>query len=560
MVVCSPAEIRRHRPGGGLAVALSLLAFSGCGATDEALGATDEPGAALDADFAASGDYGRVHGETAGADGSAGGSGGNDQDVGPDFPDQGLTGGAGGAGGAGGGWSLPDFGVLPPEPPTRDEACAWMAGYAVDGAVLDRDGDCFPNDCTGLHESCTRYADCDDQRPDVNPGIAERCNGRDDDCDGLDDEDFAIGGPCQTTCGDGKWECAHADPTQVACSTAAGQSQAPPPDQVREVCNDLDDDCDGVVDDDCRFELPVAAQRSRPVACAGRLFVVQDDALVEVDRDGIVETLAPAGDELPVAPVCGAAGIAWLSLPMNGGLCETPENEPERCYGRILARRLGDGPGTAPIEVATPGAHGRPAVSETDVLWHSVLGQTLGIYTRPLAPGGVSRRVADGQSDPALAGPAAGASPYVATRRWVSGQAQVYLQRLDDPHAGLAIINPVAPPGPPIYSGAWLVWDIPGALWGVPMSGEDFSEPGDGLQLIEHADTDARPLVEGRHLVWLDRTTTPPSVRLVDLETGLSRVVVRADVRPGDLALSDGVLFTVRQEAPDAGLYRTELP
>jgi len=549
MIACKPAEVRRHRPAKALVIALSLTILPSCGAADEALFASNEAGADPDAGAAAP-EGGKA------SDGAAGGNGPqSDAAFGPTGGDP---------SGGGGGQSEPADAAPPPPPdhvpPTRDEACAWLEGSSADASVLDRDGDCFPNDCSGLDEDCERYVDCDDQRPDVNPGTAELCNGRDDDCDGIDDDGFVIGGPCQTTCGDGKWECARADSTQTACSTAAGQSQAPPPDQVPEVCNDVDDDCDGVVDDDCRFDLPVAAQRSRPVACAGRLFLVQDDALVEVDRVSVLDTLAPAGDELPVAPACGAAGIAWLSLPMNGGLCETPEDGPERCYGRILARRLSDDPGAAPIEIATPGAYGRPAVSETEVLWHSIVGTMLRVHARGLEPGAISRPVADNQSDPALSGPAAGASPYVATRRWVSGQAQVYLQTLDNPQAGLLIVNPIAPPGPPVYSGEWLVWDIPGALWGVPMSGETFSEPGGGLQLVEHAETDVQPLVEGRHLVWLDRTTTPASVRLVDLETGLSSVVIRAEIRPGDLALSEGVLYTVRQEAPDAGLYRTVLP
>jgi hypothetical protein len=273
-----------------------------------------------------------------------------------------------------------------------------------------------------------------------------------------------------------------------------------------------------------------------------------------------VDTLAAAGEELPVAPTCGPGGIAWLSLPMNGGQCETPADGPERCYGRILARRLDAAPGTPPIEIATPGAHGRPAVTDSEVLWHSVVGQSLAVYARPLAPEGASRRMADDQSDPALGGAAAGVSPYVATRLWVSGSAQVFLQDLRAPRDGLALINPVAPPGPPVFAGAWLVWDIPGALWGVPMDGPTFSEVGAGLQLTEHGPGEVRPLLDGTRLIWLDRETSPPSVRLVDLETGLDRTIVRADIRPGDLAVSGGVLYTIRQEAPDAGLYRTTLP
>jgi len=74
------------------------------------------------------------------------------------------------------------------------------------------------------------------------PG-AEVCNGLDDDCDGLVDEEPAGGGE---VCGTGLLG-ACAVGVQV-CEAGALRCVGPEP--VDEVCNGFDDDCDGEVDED----------------------------------------------------------------------------------------------------------------------------------------------------------------------------------------------------------------------------------------------------------------------------------------------------------------------
>jgi hypothetical protein len=81
--------------------------------------------------------------------------------------------------------------------------------------------------------------DCDDTRSSVHPGAAEICDGRDNDCDASVDEGFDT----PMTCGVGA--CLRTIPT--ACVAGVPQICFPGVAQP-DVCNGLDDNCDGVVD------------------------------------------------------------------------------------------------------------------------------------------------------------------------------------------------------------------------------------------------------------------------------------------------------------------------
>jgi hypothetical protein len=153
--------------------------------------------------------------------------------------------------------------------------------------------------------------DCDETDDGVNPGAIDGCNGVDDDCDGTVDEDLTFVTIYRDLDGDGFGDdatavedCSGTIPagwvvTPGDCDDSAFTAN---PDGV-EVCDDLDNDCDGGVDEDFPFYT-----------------VYADD-----DRDGW-------GDETTPAVVCADAA-GWVDVP---GDCDDADPSsypaaPEAC-------------------------------------------------------------------------------------------------------------------------------------------------------------------------------------------------------------------------------------
>ncbi|HMZ89396.1 MAG TPA: MopE-related protein [Chitinophagales bacterium] len=117
----------------------------------------------------------------------------------------------------------------------------------IDGSVVDQDLD---GDGYGF------LTDCDDTNPDINPGATEICNGMDDNCNGdidegltfttyyadMDGDGYGDAGMSATTC-DGTPDGYVMDATDCNDADAAVNPGA------TEICNDVDDNCDGNIDE-----------------------------------------------------------------------------------------------------------------------------------------------------------------------------------------------------------------------------------------------------------------------------------------------------------------------
>ncbi|MEQ8461695.1 MAG: MopE-related protein [Sandaracinaceae bacterium] len=116
----------------------------------------------------------------------------------------------------------------------------------------DRDGDGFGASSSGVTRSCMRLGagfsilstDCDDDEAGVNPASAELCNGVDDDCNGA--ADFRVGvNDLEDDDGDGVVDLACGPPFGEDCDDADPATGG----GALEICDGRDNDCDMIVDE-----------------------------------------------------------------------------------------------------------------------------------------------------------------------------------------------------------------------------------------------------------------------------------------------------------------------
>jgi hypothetical protein len=137
------------------------------------------------------------------------------------------------------------------------------------------------------------------------PLSSELCNGDDDDCDGAVDEDFPLkGSPCSTGIGacfsTGVYEC-HPLQDDVLCNAAATSGSA-------ELCNDIDDDCDGQTDESLVQACSTACGTGSEICQAGNW--VNCSAVQATDEicNGLDDNCNGVTDDVVPTPCTGACG------------------------------------------------------------------------------------------------------------------------------------------------------------------------------------------------------------------------------------------------------------
>ncbi len=236
---------------------------------------------------------------------------------------------------------------------------------------------------------------------------AELCNGADDDCDGLVDEEVN-GGPCVVPSDYG--EC----PGTTSCVDSAEICLGAP--AVQEVCNGLDDDCDGETDEEggeaCAPYLcgddGCATTCDGQDACVSAAFCDVDDAngngafdeCLPKSGDGVACTdgndfecesgrcangyccSAPEGDccgsdldcgHLAVAPTCTESAVGGCAGERVDGACSadfvcgtTTVSDASACAGSVCeASSCGDGGWTAPRTCDAAGMCGAAAAASS---------------------------------------------------------------------------------------------------------------------------------------------------------------------------------------------------
>jgi len=217
-----------------------------------------------------------------------------------------------------------------------------VVGCTGNTYFIDQDGDGFGSadpayaprkDCTTPLGYADNSADCDDFHAEVHPGAVEQCDLKDNDCDGATDEDVVYRAFCTDNDGDGHSAIGGAQKMDCKPSPGFAPCDNDCDDRVKttypgavEVCDGVDNDCNGKVDEGVRLTCGVGLCARYAMGCGssctpGQPFTETCNGLDE-DCDGVIDngTNQSLCGELNLACIQGSCVRAGSGGAGNGAI------------------------------------------------------------------------------------------------------------------------------------------------------------------------------------------------------------------------------------------------